>query len=244
MKRAQAALAGFSQIDTLMGLSVLMGIGWMLLQMLTGHRMWQLESDAWQELQDRTPALHRLLSRLSLQAGGQALVWQDTQWVAAPHQPALMPGPWITWVHARALHEQPSAYPSCQNTRVWARDSQQAPAWLMDQFGWIDGQLKCKDAAQNNARWQSWVEQVKSASVWLAWREGHQESALWQWRAGHQISPSGMAMGVRMCLTLESATLVPHRRAPSSDCLNRTWPDQGRLWRVWSRVWAVRSEQP
>ncbi len=53
-----------------------------------------------------------------------------------------------------------------------------------------------------------------------------------------------MAMGVRMCLTLESATLVPHRRAPSSDCLNRTWPDQGRLWRVWSRVWAVRSEQP
>ena len=100
MKHNHKAPPGFSQIETLLGLSLLLGIGLMLFQVLAGHRAWQLESDAWQELQDRTPALHRLLSRLSRQAGGQPLIWQDTQWVAAPPYDALEPGQAITWVHA------------------------------------------------------------------------------------------------------------------------------------------------
>jgi hypothetical protein len=235
---------GFSQIEALLGLSLLMGIGLMVFQALAGLRGWQLESDAWQELQDRTPALHRLLSRLSRQAGGQALIQQDTQWVAAPPHEPLEPGQAITWVHARALHEQPAAYPSCQNTRVWIRDASQAPALLMDQFGWVDGQLKCKDVAQGNARWQSWVEQVKNAQIWIAWREGGTESPVWQWRAGHLLSPDGLALGVRMCLTLQSASVVPRRPNPGIDCQQRPLSDQGRLWRVWSRVWALRSERP
>lgn len=244
MKHNHKAPPGFSQIETLLGLSLLLGIGLMLFQVLAGHRAWQLESDAWQELQDRTPALHRLLSRLSRQAGGQPLIWQDTQWVAAPPYDALEPGQAITWVHARTLHEQPAAYPNCQNTRVWIHDPGQAPAWLMDQFGWIDGQLKCKDVAQAHARWQSWVEQVKNAQIWLAWREGGTESPIWQWRAGHLLSPDGLAMGVRMCLTLQSASVVPRRPTPGTDCQNRQLSDQGHLWRVWSRVWALRSERP
>lgn len=236
--------AGFSQIEALLGLSLLMGTGLMMFQVLAGHRNWQLESDAWQELQDRTPALHRLLSRLSRQAGGQALMRQDGQWTVTPHHDALLPGQAITWVHARGLHELPAAYPNCQNTRVWAREANQAPALLMDQFGWVDGQLKCKDVAQSNARWQGWVEQVKSMQIWLAWREGGTATPVWQWRPAHQVSPDGLALAVRMCLTLEGASVVPRRPAPGTDCLQRPLPDQGRLWRIWSRVWTLRSERP
>lgn len=238
------AMRGMSQVELLLGVALALGMGSMLSQAWGLLRMWQIERDQWQELQDRTPALQRTLSRLTRQAGGQVLIHGDAGWsLSAPYE-ALPAGSAPTWVHARALHDNPSQYPNCQNTRVWAQDPSHAPEALRDQFGWVDGQLKCKDTAQTNARWQAWVDQVRGWKVWLAWRSGTADAARWQWRPVDAVDSGTVAIGVRLCLSMDSLSGVATRPAPPLDCQDRVLPDQGRLWRVWTRVWALRIDRP
>ncbi|MEY2804662.1 MAG: hypothetical protein RL657_1998 [Pseudomonadota bacterium] len=244
MRSARNTQQGLGHIDVLLGLVLGLAIWAMVLQVWGAHQIGQNQLDAWQELQNRTSFLHRLLSRLSRQAGSRPLTWTGQHWEPGPAYVALPAGAGPTWVHARAVHDPPALYPNCQNTRVWAKDAAHAPAELRDQFSWIEGQLKCKDLAQTSARWQTWVEQVRDWQVWLAWRSGDGVNARWQWHPADTLDAGTIALGVRMCLTLDSIGGVTVRPAPPLDCHDQPLKDQGRLWRVWTRAWALRVESP
>lgn len=51
------AMRGMSQVELLLGLALALSVVLMLTQAWGTFRLWQLERDQWQELQDRTPAL-------------------------------------------------------------------------------------------------------------------------------------------------------------------------------------------
>lgn len=235
---------GMSQIEVLVGLA----LGLLVVAMATHswglQQQWLNERDLRQELLDRTPPLHRLLLRLSRQAGARPLRLQAGVWQPDPPYTALPPGSDLTWVHARAIRAQAASDPNCQNTRVWAKDAAHAPPWVRDQFGWVDGQFKCKDTAQANARWQTWIEQVRGAKVWLAWQSHPGPDADWRWIPSDQVPATGQALGARICLSLEAASPQWRRPSPPLDCAERPLTDAGRLWRFWQRVWALRITGP
>lgn len=240
----QPGTRGMSQVELLAGLALGMLVMGMASHTWGFQRQWLNERDARQELLDRTPTLHRLLLRLSRQAGARPVQMQAGAWQPDSPYVALPSGPYVTWVHARGIMAQGASDPNCQNTRVWAKDASHAPPWIRDQFGWVDGQFKCKDAAQANARWQAWVEQVRGAKVWLAWQSGEGPQATWRWLPVDQAPVGGRALGVRICLSMEASTAQLRRPAPPLDCAERPLTDSGRLWRVWQRVWALRIETP
>ena len=231
---------GLGQLDMLLGLSLGLGVLGMAVQAWGQHRQWSVERDLQQELFGRTPSLHRLLLRLSRQAGSRPLRWDGTQWQVAASYVALPAGAALTWVHARDIHALPALYPNCQNTRIWANDAALAPLWLRDQFSLVNGQLKCKDTAQAGANWQSWVERVHSSQGLLAWKTGTGAGATWRWRLSTDTPTTGRAQGARLCLVLDSATPSSARPRPGPDCLGRPLPEKGRAWWVWSRTWALR----
>lgn len=235
---------GLSQIEVLAGLA----LGLLVLSMAAHtwglQRQWLNERDARQELLDRTTPLYRQLLRLSRQAGARPASLQGPSWQMDPPYVALPIGGALTWVHARAIAAQAASDPNCQNTRVWAKDPAHAPPWIKDQFGWVEGQFKCKDAAQANARWQSWIEQVRGAKVWLAWQSGHGPDASWRWMPMDQTPLSGRAVGVRICLSMDAVHPQSSRPSPPTDCAERPLSDSGRVWRVWDRVWALRVDSP
>jgi hypothetical protein len=239
-----AEVRGMSQIEVLAGLSLGLLVLGLAAQTWGLQRQWLIERDLRQELHDRTPALHRLLLRLSRQAGARPLSLQSGGWQADPPYVALSPGTQLTWVHARGIAAQPANEPNCQNTRVWAKDAAHAPGMIRDQFAWIDGQFKCKDTAQVNARWQTWVEQVRGARVWLAWQYDDVTPVSWRWVAVDETPPRGRALGVRICLSMEAALPQGRRAPPPPDCTERPLPDSGRVWRVWTRAWALRVDSP
>jgi hypothetical protein len=246
MKRSPISLccAGFGQVDVLLGLTLGLGALYLALQAWGLQRQWLHDRDQQQELLDRTPSLYRLLSRLTRQAGSRPLSFIQNQWLATAPYPALPTGNALTWVHARGIHDQAGLYPNCQNTRSWAKDPSQAPALIQDQFDWVDGQFKCKDTAQSNARWQGWVDQARSGTVHLAWQTGAGAYARWRWRAINDAGAGGQAIGVRLCLVMDSVLPVQTRPAPPLDCLDRPLIDQGRTWRVWTRAWSLRTGSP
>ena len=235
---------GISQVEVLAGLS----LGLLVLGMATHtwglQRQWLSERDLRQELLDRTSTLHRLLLRLSRQAGARPLTPHAQGWQLDPPYVALPLDSQLTWVHARAIVAQPASEPNCQNTRAWAKDAVHAPRWLRDQFAWIDGQFKCKDTAQANARWQTWVEQVRSARVWLAWQDGDSAGVHWRWVTLEEAPTLGKAVGVRVCLSMDAASPQWRRTPPPVDCAERPLADSGRVWRTWTRVWALRVDTP
>ena len=235
---------GFGQLDVVLGLGLGLGVWMMALHAWGIQRQWLSDRDNHQELLDRTPALERLLSRLSAQAGSRPLSWNGHQWQLDPAYPGLPAGSAPTWVHARGIHDQPASYPNCQNTRPWAKDAAHAPAWIRDQFDLIDAQLKCKDTAQASARWQGWADQVRSWSVSLAWQTGLGTSATWRWRPVADAPASGQVIGIRVCMVLDSVQSVLVRPAPGLDCLDRAMTDSSREERVWTRVWSLRAGTP
>ncbi|MDI9331265.1 MAG: hypothetical protein QM527_08150 [Alphaproteobacteria bacterium] len=235
---------GVGQIDMLLGLSLGLSVLSMAVQAWGVHWQWWTEQDLRTELLQRTPWLERALLRLSRQAGSRPLVFDGQHWQASAAYVALPPGQAPTWVHARAIHDRPELDPNCQNTRVWAKDADQAPALLQDQFDWVDGQLKCKDTAQPNARWQSWVEQVRGWQAWWAWQSGSPEEPRWRWRATGDAPAQGVALGVRLCLTLQASAAGGAGVGYTSDCLGRASSDTQRMTRVWTRQWALRVEGP
>jgi hypothetical protein len=235
---------GWTQLEMLMGLSLGLGIMSLALQTWGLQKTWLHERDVHQELLDRTPALYRLLSRISLQAGSRPLDFDGSHWQAAATYAGWPGGGAPTWVHARGIHDQASSYPNCQNIRAWAKDSANAPALIRDQFDWIDGQLKCKDTSQTGARWQGWVDQVKNWKVWLAWQSGEGSASTWRWRSVEETPSSGVAVGMRMCLILESAQPIQTRPDTGLDCLDLPLLQSGRESRNWTRVWAMRTGQP
>ncbi len=237
-------LRGMSQVEVLAGLALGLGVLAMAMQTWGLQRQWLNERDAQQELLDRTATLHRALLRLSRQAGARPLHLQGGVWEVEPPYVALPGGGALTWVHARGIVAQPASEPNCQNTRVWAKDAAHAPAWIRDQFAWIDGQFKCKDAAQPNARWQTWLEQVRGAQAWLAWQTSPGGAATWRWVPVDQAPTTGRAMGVRICLSMEASSPQLRRPTPPLDCADRPLADSGRVWRIWSRVWSLRVDAP
>jgi hypothetical protein len=145
-----------------------------------------------------------------------------------------------TWVHARGIHDQPAAYPNCQNTRVWATTPSHAPALIQDQFSLQSGELKCKDLSQSNGTWQGWIDRATSWQVWLAWQSGHGASATWRWRLINDGNGVGQVVGIRLCLVTTSLLPVLVRATAPPDCQENLLPDQGFEWRVWTRVWSMR----
>ena len=143
MNALQCTQKGLGQIDLIIGLGLGMAVLTMAMQAWGIHRQWLLERDVRTELQERTPFLHKMLMRLSRQAGSRALTWDGQAWQVEPAYAALPPGIGPTWVHARAIQASPALDPNCQNTRVWANQANAAPALIQDQFAWVDGQLKC-----------------------------------------------------------------------------------------------------
>lgn len=245
MNRAGTMKArGMSQVEVLAGLALGLLVLGMAMHTWGLQRQWLSERDARQELLDRTSTLHRLLLRLSRQAGARPLSLQGAAWQLESPYVALPAGGDLTWVHARGIMAQPALDPNCQNTRVWAKDAAHAPLWIRDQFAWVDGQFKCKDAAQVNARWQTWLEQVRGVQVWLAWQTGQGAAAAWRWMPLDQAPATGRAVGVRICLSLQASNPQLRRPTPPMDCAERPLSDSGRLWRVWSRVWALRVDGP
>jgi hypothetical protein len=244
IKSMRPLAAGISQVEVLVGLSLGLLVLGMAAQSWGMQRLWLSERDLRQELLDRTPALHRLLLRLSRQAGARPLTQSGGVWQLDPPYVALPAGSQVTWVHARGIVAQPASEPNCQNTRVWAKDATHAPSQIRDQFTWVDPQFKCKDTAQTNARWQTWVEQVRGAKVWLAWQDNAAGPLSWRWVAVDQAPAGGRALGVRICLCLEAASPQLRRATPPLDCAERPLLDSGRAWRVWTRVWALRVESP
>lgn len=235
---------GQTPVDLLVGLSLGLGVLAMSMQAWGLHRQWLADRDARQELFERTPFLNRLLLRLSRQAGSRALWSESGQWQIAPAYVALPPGTGPTWVHARDIHAAPAEVPNCQNTRVWAQDAASAPSHLRDQFAWVDGQLKCKDLAQSNARWQAWVEQVRGWQAMLAWQTMNAGQPSWRWRPVGDTPTQGSAVGVRLCLAMDSVTPMARRPPLGKDCAERPLSDHGRAWRVWTRAWALRVVTP
>ncbi len=241
--RCKTAL-GFGLLDLIIGLALGLSVMAMAMQAWALQRQWLNERDVREELFERTPLLQRLLVRLSRQAGSQALLWDTDHWSLASAEVALPPGIGPTWVHARDLHAQAALVPSCQNTRVWAKQAGAAPSHLRDQFAWVDGELKCKDLAQPSARWQGWVEQVRGWQAMLAWQTGSGEQMRWRWRSVEESPPQGVALGVRLCLSMDSVIPVTGRPWVASDCQGRPLADQGRAWRVWTRTFALRVAPP
>ena len=245
MKSPSYALnRGLSQIEMLVGLSIGLGL-WLIACHAWGvNQQWLGDRDSHQELLDRTPTLHRLLSRLTRQVGSRPLVFNGTQWQASAAYTALPWGSNPTWVHARGIHDQPANYPSCQNTRVWSSIPSYAPAWIQDQFSLQSGQLKCKDLSQGSATWQGWVDQTTSWQVWLAWQSGSGAAATWRWRLVNDGQGVGQVVGVRMCLVTSSLLPVGVRTSAPVDCLDNALADSGYEWRVWTRVWSMRVGMP
>lgn len=243
-RRPTQGKRGLSQVEVLAGLALGLLVLGMAAHTWGLQRQWLNDSDARGELLDRTATLYRLLLRLSRQAGARPVSLQGGVWQLDSPYVALPAGGALTWVHARAISAQPAADPNCQNTRVWAKDAAHAPPWIKDQFGWVDGQFKCKDAAQANAHWQSWVEQVRGAQIWLAWQSGNPADPDWRWVSPDQAPITGRAVGVRICLSMDATHPQSHRPTTPVDCDERRLSDAGRVWRVWGRVWALRVQAP
>jgi hypothetical protein len=239
-----APAQGFSQVEMLVGLGIGLGVWVMSLHTWGVHKQWLSDRDSHQELLDRTPTLHRLLSRLTRQVGSRPLVMNGTRWQAGTAYTGLPWGSNPTWVHARDIHDQPTLYPNCQNTRVWASNPAAAPALIQDQFSLQSGQLKCKDLSQGDGTWQGWLDQATSWQVWLAWQAGSGAGASWRWRLLNDGNGVGQVVGIRLCLVTSSLLPVLVRPAVPLDCQEHLLPDQGLEWRVWTRVWSMRVGMP
>jgi hypothetical protein len=228
----------------LLGLSIGLGVWAMALHAWGVHKQWLSDRDSHQELLDRTPTLHRLLSRLTRQVGSRPLFLNGTQWQVSDAYIGLPWGSNPTWVHARDIHDQPASYPNCQNTRVWASKPTDAPSLIQDQFSLQSSQVKCKDLSQGNGTWQGWIDQATSWQVWLAWQAGTGSAATWRWRLVNDGNGVGQVMGIRLCLVTSSLLPVLVRPAPALDCQESPLLDQGLEWRVWTRVWSMRVGLP
>jgi type II secretory pathway component PulJ len=242
--KSSTPVRGFSALEVLVGVSIGLGVWMMALHAWGVYKQWLSDRDSHQELLDRTPTLHRLLSRLTRQVGSRPLSWNGTQWQASAAYTGLPWGSNPTWVHARGIHDQAASYPSCQNTRVWASAPNSAPALIQDQFSLQSSQLKCKDLSQGNATWQGWIDQASSWQVWLAWQSGTGPTATWRWRGVNDGQGVGQVVGIRVCLVTSSLLPVLVRASPPLDCQDKPLADQGFEWRVWTRVWSMRVGLP
>lgn len=239
---------GVSLIELMLGVTIGLGV------VLAAVSAYQAQRQSWAFMQ----ALHALhhnanaaLDRLqtSAQSANAALLVSDVEGnvrlVALPKQEGgLTEGntrsDGLTLSHFSALDRD-----DCQGNHV------DSPTYIRDSYQ-INSKLEltCKDTQRVGATYQAIAEGVEDFQLQFAERLPTPitgSASNWQWKNADQINVNSQVVGIAICLRMVSAQSVNAQVGASHlsvlGCQGEALPDDGKLRRVFRRVYNLRSRE-